>query len=256
MNKEVYPVEASREWKWIASPNHDKKMRYYDFQDLLKNGPMSKAVYEDANLNQFYHSSAELPGHTADKIHFRTSIWSQLKYRDYTAYFNGSFIPTRVEKSKIKSLCPNLKNEGFSEPILSKDGTEIAGVTKDKDDNQTTKVFKIEKNGCTLAYDVGYTTSKVSFSYPKPGQMPMLTFTATMADKRKTSSPSKLLRSGVWVYDPNKNETFPISPLDEGITVSYPGFTEDGRIFYVRAQNSDFGVVIADATKLMSPACQ
>ena len=257
MNKEAYPVEASKQWRWIASPNHSDKMRYYDFQDLLAKNAQSQAVFEDGELNQFYHSSAELPGSSKNKMHFRTSIWTLLKYRDYTAYFDGNVIPKKVEKTKTKELCPNLKNVGFRQPILSKDGSEIAGLTANKDGHETTKVFKINKNNtCTLDYDVGFNTGKVSFSYPKAGEKPLITFAATIATKGEKGSVSRTMRAGVWVFDPNKNQTFPISPSQEGFTVNYPGFTEDGRIFYMSTMDGRFGVTIADAVRLMSPACQ
>jgi hypothetical protein len=256
MNREAYPVESSNDWKWIASPNHDDKMRYYDFHDLLAKREHSQFVYEDAGLNEFYQSSAQLPSKAPGEFRFRTSIWTQLKYRDYTAYFDGDIVPKRVEKTKVKSLCPNLKKFDFSQPILSKDGSEIAGLSKNKDGSETTKVYKIEKPRCTLDYDVGYNTGKVSFNYPPPGEKSMITFTATIANKGPNDSVSRTMRSGVWVFDPNKNKTYPISSADDAFKVAYPGFTQDGRIFYSTAKGLDFGVTIADAQKLMSPSCQ
>ena len=262
MNREAYPVEANNTWKWIASPNHespvsysDHIMKYFDFKDSLSRGRESKAVYEDPELNQYYHSAAELPGSSASTLHFRTALWYKLQYRDYTVQLDRDGKPTGVEHTKTKSLCSNLENVNFSEPILSKDGTEVAGLTDGNVGYKTTKVYKIkDDNTCEFEYDTGYNTGKVSFSYPIKGEKAMITFVASRVDLTG-SQPSQFITNAVYVYDPNSKKSYPISTTEELQNRNYPGFTQDGHIYYVVNGEKGFGITIANAKVLMANRC-
>lgn len=84
MRAETYPVEgASGGWDLLASPLHvDNKMHYFQLKDVLSKKNDAKSVYSDRENNNFYHSSAELPGSTKDVKKVRTLLYGP-RYREY-----------------------------------------------------------------------------------------------------------------------------------------------------------------------------
>jgi hypothetical protein len=288
MSNEAYPVEGR--WDLIASPYDKLGMSYYPFNDFADGSIQDKAkispIFSDKSHDEYYHSSAELPGGKKGNYDFRTTLWKDRWTKDYSVTTDASgkrevkpkgeryqicqniFAPPKpkenVDLVKIQAQLTMLENEYFgrapftaaatmdrkqeiqteytrvsllrgnnrgqtlSQPILSKDGSMIAGIPSDK---STTHIYKIKENGdCELVKDLGIRTSKVSFSYSEKNQLPMLTYTA------EGSAVGKVVR-GVYVYDLQTEKSFPIS-TEAAENASYPGFTRDGRIVY-KARDSD-----------------
>lgn len=114
MNDETYPVEGS--WDLIASPNHaDLGMKYFSFDEVLRDGKGARAKFNDPEHNQYYHSAAEFADSTKEKRKFRTALYSKLKYRDYAVTPTSRGAP-KVEKSAIYSLCAKIIG-GKEKPI-------------------------------------------------------------------------------------------------------------------------------------------
>ena len=108
---EVYPVEGS--WKLLASPNHNggREMKYFSLQKILDATPGShmnvREEFSDSEHNQYYHSSAEFADSTPDNMHFRTVLYTRLRYRDYRVSWSSSG-QALVEKGEIQNLCERI----------------------------------------------------------------------------------------------------------------------------------------------------
>lgn len=121
----------------------------------------------------------------------------------------------------------------FSNPVLSKDGTLVAANS-----DKTIAVFRIGEEGrCEKIAETGFTGSKVSFSYPRAGKLPSITFTAD-------NGPSNRQGSGVYTFDLNDKKTSFVSQAGE--YSRYPGYTLDGRIIY----NSNTSLQIVDPSQV------
>ncbi len=115
MNDETYPVEGS--WDLLASPNHDDEgMNYFSFDEVLRDGRKAQAKFNDPEHNEYYHSAAEFPDSTKEKRHFRTALYTKLRYRDYTMT-PASLGRPAVQKSEIKSLCEQIVDERPRDPV-------------------------------------------------------------------------------------------------------------------------------------------
>ncbi len=243
MKNETYPVEGS--WKLISSPYDGKGMEYYDF-DMIKSKKNAKEVdsaFHDAEHDEYYHSSAELTPYNKSKgtMSFRTVLWKGSRYRDYSVKFDkdGNYQSHEVIK-KDHRLCNNVTSN-LESPIISKDGTEIASQH-----SGTSQVYKINKDGtCDLVNDLGYSTSKVNFSYPKPNSKGALTFTAS---GYYIDSSNEYGRA-VHYYDRDTKKTKRISSAKDE-RPRYPGFTEDGRVIFIDTSDEAFRVVIVDPNQL------
>jgi hypothetical protein len=115
----------------------------------------------------------------------------------------------------------------FHEPILSKTGQEVAAFTV-SEGRGSLKLFSIKDDfSCELKEDLGYMTSKANFSYSGD----RIVFTGGVAFGNFAGSGVEL-RPGVHIYNRQTKETFKVSdPLDSQL-ISYPGFTQDGRVIY------------------------
>lgn len=244
---EAYPIEGR--WKYIASPRNNRwnssnttgsGMRYYPFEGatgVLEAGREAQYVMNDPDHDQWYHSSAELPGSTDQNFQFRTMLYGE-RYRDYTisTNANGEVTTTHTE---TRSACQNLTGH-LSSPILSKDGTEVAANV-----GSSTVIYRINRADatCELVDDVGFYTSKVSFSYPNPPSKGQIAFQGNhtvMVD----GIPQPM--TGIFIYDRDTRTTRKISS-NEG-NPSYPGFTQDGRVIYMDRSNRK--IITVDPTQL------
>jgi len=241
MNNEAYPVEGS--WKLFASPNHDgwSEMQYYGFNQVLDKQKKATSLFSDREHNQFYHSSAELPGSTTTNIKFRTLLWQKGLCKDYELVpENGKLV--NKSTSKQYRLCQNLYSENgddfLGSPILSKDGTEVAA----RNDDGHAVIYKIADNGdCSIEDDLGYSTSKVNFSYPKKDSKGQIVFAAY--DPTGGNS--------IHIYDRDKKVTKKLSQKGDNSrgTPGYPGMTLDGRVVFI-ANSTPRKIVIVDPSQL------
>lgn len=222
MIDEAYPVEGS--WKLFASPNHTDGMRYYDFKTVLAKEKNAVPVFNDSNHNQYYHSSAELPGSNESLMKFRTLLWQDSRCADYEVSYNPDGSVKNTKKGNSYELCKNL-NQTLRNPILSKDGTEVAS----QDEAGNTVIYKISSNHkCQMDADLGFPTSKVSFSYPDGNSKGKITF---VGSSTQMINGVPQLVNGVHLYDRDTKET---KFLSKNISdASYPGMTKDGRVVFI-----------------------
>lgn len=234
---ETYPVEGN--WKLLASPNNSDGMRYYDFQDVLKNNVASKPIMNDEQHNQYYHSASELPDSTAKVVKFRTMLWSE-KYRDYTVTYDNAGKVISTTHTDTKRACSNLTNF-LNAPILSKDGSEVAAI----DNSGNAVIYKIKEDStCEIVENLGFPTSKVNFSYPKPGTKGQIVFRGN-ANVMVDGVPTPL--RGVFIYDRDTKTTRRLSSNTDN-NASYPGMTKDGRVIYTNINSRE--IVIVDPNQL------
>ncbi len=242
MIDETYPIEGR--WKYLASPRNREEtgsgMRYYPFEGatgVLEAGREANYVMNDADHDQWYHSSAELPGSTDQNFQFRTMLYGN-RYRDYTLTTNSQGVVS-TNHTETRNACTNLTGH-LSSPILSKDGTEVAANV-----GSSTVIYRINSadSTCELVDDVGFYTSKVSFSYPNPPSKGQIAFQGShtvMVD----GIPQPM--TGIFIYDRDTRTTRKISG-DSG-NPSYPGFTKDGRVIYMDRENRK--IITVDPTQL------
>lgn len=248
MINETYPVEGS--WNLMASPrnfNGDANgMRYYRMSDVLEKKADAKPVMNDPDHDQWYHSAAELPGSTKDKPKFRTMLYSE-RYRDYSISFDKNGAVKESTKTETKRACQNL-TERLSSPILSKDGTEVAATNNGK-----TVIYKIKDDStCEVVDDLGVSTSKVNFSYPKAGTKGSIVFHGnfnTIVDGVPTAS------RGVFIYNRDTKQTQKLSDAKTAeeynqFKPSYPGMTKDGRVVYINIATRE--IVTVDPNQLLA----
>lgn len=97
MRAETYPVEsATGGWTLLASPYDKDGMNYYQMKDLLEKKAQAKSIYKDKDNDQYYHSTAELPGSTRDVKRIRTLLYGK-QYREYTMSKDEQGNFTKVE---------------------------------------------------------------------------------------------------------------------------------------------------------------
>lgn len=113
-NDETYPVDTSAdEWELIASPHHESKMRYYEFDEFLKNGKKAKPIYED-DFDGDYHSAAELKSSQKNKKLIRTVLWRNQQYADYEYIKGNGSKPSTMLPLKKGRVCQNIVMEDLS----------------------------------------------------------------------------------------------------------------------------------------------
>lgn len=236
MINETYPVEGS--WSHLASPLHNDGMRYYKFDDILLKKQSADPVMNDPDHSNWYHSAAELPGSSKENFKFRTMLYGN-EYRDYQISYDKDGKLKGSSGTKTKMACLNLTN-GLDSPILSKDGTEVAANV-----GHQTVIYKIkDDSSCELVESLGFYTSKVNFSYPKPPKKGQIVFKGS-ANVMVDGAPQRA--SGVFMYDRDTKTTFRLSSSNDE-EPSYPGMTLDGRVIYQDINNRK--IIIVDPNQL------
>lgn len=254
MTAETAPVEGR--WEFLAAPRYESSMSYFSFQDFLDN-PEAKAVkpiFTDSEHNDYYHSSAELPGGESSNYTFRTTLFQNGWTRDYSVVKTATGKKEIKPKGKRYHICSNIfsssandKKPILTQPVLSKDGTLIAGLPTHK---TTTHVYRIKENGdCDLVKDIGVRTWKVNFSYPEKNKLPMLTYSAS------GNAANNFLRKA-YIYDLESSKSFALTDKDYE-SDTFPGFTKDGRVIY-RGYDAEKrkGYFRVDALKIVSSAAR
>ncbi|MBC7741518.1 MAG: hypothetical protein H7061_04945 [Bdellovibrionaceae bacterium] len=125
MKNEAYPVEGR--WDLIASPYDIKGMSYYSFADFtsaaVENKLTVEPVFSDRTHNQFYHSSAELPGGKKGNYDFRTTLWMDRWTQDYSVSIDAAGKREIKTKGARYQICENL----FA-PLKIAGVTEVADI--------------------------------------------------------------------------------------------------------------------------------
>ena len=222
MIDETYPIEGN--WDMFASPNHGDGMRYYKWDDILNKQKGAQPVLTDREHNEWYHSSAERPGSNKRDFKFRTMLYGN-RYRDYSMSFDDKGNLKDKTISQTKRACTNITNY-LDSPILSKDGSEVASLH-----GRATVILKIndEDSTCQIVDELGVYTSKVNFSYPKPGTKGQVVYVANTITQVNGQYREV---SGIHIYDRDSKVHKRLSLPTES-SASYPGMTEDGRVVYI-----------------------
>lgn len=241
MANETYPVEGT--WRYIASPGRwIRAMEYFRMEDLLRDQDKTQFFFS-GSFGEFYHTCAELPGSTAENVKFRIMGWTKLAYVDYDVKLNpNGSLNGEPKSTSSKWLCQNIASkEGFElvQPILSKDGTELAGIPQNAR-NPSMRIYKILENGdCERVLDLGFQTAKISFGFAVPGKKGRVTF--TNADD-------------IYIHDRDEGLTFAVGDRHRETGYSYPGLTRDGRVIYLVSRDGQMGYSIVDPYQIRPSA--
>ncbi len=151
--------------------------------------------------------------------------------------------PVKVMRELVSQIgqleedASDLTARNLINPILSKDGTHVAGLV-----GRRLNVFKINDDGtCEVVLKTKHRASKVSFSYPKQGENLKVAFT--------TEGTAPKYEQTAYVMDTKTGRSEIIS--DSGDGPSYPGFLLDGRVMY-RSSN---GMTIVDPEAKQGRQC-
>ena len=110
------------------------------------------------------------------------------------------------------------------QPILNKDGTELAGQIGGR-----TVILKLgDRGSCELADDLKISTSKVSFSFPEKGKKGKVVFSGLAA----IQIGSRYLFMVPTIYDRDKRQFRILSDQSFPSTSFLPAFLKDGRVVY------------------------
>lgn len=289
LNDEAYPVEP--DWDLVASPNHnnDKEMHYFSLKELTtKPKEQQMPIYKDS-FNEFYHSAARTPSGST-----RVMMWSNLQHRDYTgasssmkggpiklacsnllpSNFNyAHFNKVRNDLIAIYQNCADLPEDTpqqskcydqvsaspsateyeklevhvkqvLENPILSKNGQEIGGLQGGK-----LTIYALRNNGnCVTIDQLPFRGSKMSFDHPKSGKKGLIAFTS------EGNEVGDLVMSSVYIYDRDSKKLVRIGAGAE--LSSYPGFTKDGRLMYLKAVNGVRELAIVDLKSFDASKCE
>ncbi len=240
LGAETYPVEG--DWRLIGSPSVGG-VSYHEFRALQGGSSSGKAF--TGELGGLYHVSGTLPGGDADHMTLRTVSYGTLAFADYDVQFSkGKYVSSKRKMYSQKELCWNLAHNGQAQKVmqlmLSKDGTEIAGMTP----KQTGKLqlFRVKPDlTCTQEELPIPETQKVMFSHPQPGKLGYIAFSGG-AELSDTS-----IASGkVAIYDRDLKKMIRASRPIDGIVSYTPGTLKDGRVSYLAKVNGKLKYVIVD----------
>jgi hypothetical protein len=117
MIDETFPVQPS--WDLLASPNHDDGMRYYMFKDIKERKASARPVFNDEKHNEYYHSSAQLPGTNSSTKKIRTLLYSNGSYKDYEFKMSGGSVSSVASGGEKKICSGGLSGPGAPLPISS-----------------------------------------------------------------------------------------------------------------------------------------
>lgn len=167
ITSEVDPFPSPDEKVYVQT--NGKELLFRSVEDALKNGKGAKVLYADKELKGVYNSVGLLAKNETESIYRVITGYSFM--RDYKISFDKSGRPKKVipvQKNRIKLCEDELKSIGrdwmISQPILSKDGQEVA-LSNQK--THSTVIYKIdgETGKCTLVDDLKIGTGKVNFSF-------------------------------------------------------------------------------------------
>lgn len=110
MTGETYPVEGR--WDLLAAPYAPGGMAYYQLSDILNVDAPQNAlpIFKDKKHDQFYHSSAELPGGKSEKYEFRTTLWEGQWTQDYQVTTDEAGKRKVEKKGQRYKVCENIFN--------------------------------------------------------------------------------------------------------------------------------------------------
>jgi hypothetical protein len=195
----------------------------YDFKTLQSQGKSALPLFEDQSLSGYYQSVGIL-SQTSAKKNYRiiTEGRSSHQMRDYEYdSLKNNITPTGT----VTGLCQNVS---LKLPMISKDGTEIAGYDTS---TGTTKVFSIDSTGaCTETLDLGFQTGKVNFS-PNKRFLVFHIFSSGNPGAVFILKPGSSSNSDIFGYDRQTKTTF---RLTENINANslYPDFLADNSVVY------------------------
>ena len=170
--------------------------------------------------------------------------------QDRASYIDMEYTPGHPETlhtvGSVKKTCTNVD---FTLPMLSKDGSEIAGFDST---SNTTKVWKLNEDGtCTEKLDLGFPTGKADFSFDNNKLVFHVTGSGADQNSYFTHTSGTDARD-VYTYD---RTTKKLAKISQNVTDSayYPVWRKDGKIVYVNVDNDgNASFVKADPSKAAS----
>ena len=249
LRNEAAAVEPN--WEFLSSPYAEGGMEYYAFDDVLKNGKAAKVVFSDRRHNEYYQSSAEVPGSKVNERKFVTLLFSTLSAREYTIkkVAEGKY---KTTTGKVSYLCENVQSN-LIQPNISKDARFVAANEMDPKGQMRgiggAVILKRLPNGhCQIEDRVGFATGKMNFSHPQPGHKGFTAFSVNQTSQ--SSSGDMSMEDTAFLYDRETKEMRLLSRPWEETSAQFPGFTKDGRVIYAAGRGDKAGLVIVDPKDL------
>lgn len=193
---------------------HPVPVRFYKVEDLNRGDKNAKPVAEFKDHTGWYQSVGQLNDQSGKTF-----------YRVLTGEGRGVINDYQEKDGKIVAigkptkLCGNLSNRGdldWALPMMSRNGRRFATISSA---TKTTIVYDITMPGghCRQVADLGFGTSKVSFSYDGG----MITFPAHIAGLKSRTALVFDIASGTYV---------PVQPPSESVDAYFSVFFPDGSI--------------------------
>lgn len=193
---------------------HPVPVRFFKVEDLDRGDKDAKPVAEFKDHTGWYQSVGQLSNSNGETIYRVLTGEGQGVINDYREQ-DGKIVAT----GKPTKLCNNLVNRGdldWALPMMSRDGRRFATISPV---TKTTLIFDITMPGghCRQIADLGFGTSKVSFSYDGS----MVTFPAHIAGMKNRAA---------LVFDISSGTYEPVFPPSESVDTYFSTFFPDGSV--------------------------
>lgn len=254
-------LETSPDYKKIKTENEEAKQNLKAAELLIQNDteikekveilqklvetPLPKDPEEVKKIKAFHEATAKEIQERVEKVSQELGYSEIQKAYEASEKKRKDFVKTSPLTRELDEIGKELQDVGsiiwayklqrpIQNPVLSKDGTHFAALIGSK-----VEVFKILPDGkCESVAKTDFRGSKVSFSYPKPGESLKITFTVE-------GGPTNDYKRTAYVYDLG-SQTSKIISTPEDENPYYPGFTLDGRVIF----KTDTGVSIVDPNQV------
>jgi hypothetical protein len=211
----------------------ERPMQTYSVADIMADAPVINSVGNEL-IGGVYQSIAQLPSVNGHE-HYRA-----VTDADGASYIDMELTGTAAHPvvTPVGVVTKTCSNQNFTLPMLSKDGTEIAGMDGV---SNTSKIWKINSDGtCTEELDLGIPTGKVDFSFDNK----KLVFHVTASHLDAAEYPSNRSAADaidVYTYDRASKKFSKISQ-DRDRSSYFPVWKRNGTIVYASVDSNNNAV--------------
>lgn len=209
----------------------------------LTKDPLTKKIQVEASRQGKICRNIVYAGLSQEEIGIEDKRWGLLGALELMAMKGVQNLEENPQRkallAEIMKIPENPKVKRFDEPVINKNGTEIAAVV-----DNTMRIFKINQDlSCTQVLDLEAQTSKVRFSSPRGNNKGLISYS------KKVLVHGEMIGM-TFILDRDKNRT--IAFRNDKLGVKYTGhvdFAKDGRAITVAALNDSN----SDAILILDP---
>jgi hypothetical protein len=232
------PVPTPDE-RYLTVPSNDRDiigLSFYKMSDVRRPPYGSqKAIYEDKQMTGVYQSLGVVSTGGGGATTYRAIVAHNgtLRVRDYTLTPDPSApngVRVEAQGDHPNRLCHNLPDLELSLPMISKDGTQMAGVDVKAG---VTKIYDLSPDGsCREAINLGIFTGKVDFGYDGD-TIAFHVFNNQVNGTEYIDVPSNERLANVYVYKRSQGQMIRITNNTDSNSV-YPAFRRDGSLVFLQ----------------------